>query len=407
MTTSDDIPTTEIASQTPTTTNNSTGPLKAASMSETELPIVAGGGGDGWSDDETELVPVEDALAMIAQGEEDIKMKEYSAAADQLSQAVASLSAHYGDGAAECARALHLYGIALYYLAIEKSSVFGNMEQDKANLGPEAMEAATAAMVELLKKGPSRFVFGGDGEAQEVEDTAEPAGDEEALDDLELSYEVLTVAANAYQIVDSEENRKSLADVYLYLGHYHLESDRPNEAKEEYLKALNLKLELKGYSDRELSEARYIYAITLEATGQYESALEQVKLAVADLQKRLDALIATGAAGPKGKQAATEQSLAEGEEVKELNEMKQDLEAKVEEIKMKIEAAKNAKDTVKSEVDKATGGQDGPMQAQVVNAKPVADISGLVKKRKMVAEEPAQEEETDAKKPKMEDAPSV
>ncbi|KAI8586958.1 hypothetical protein BDZ88DRAFT_509345 [Geranomyces variabilis] len=412
------------------------------------------------ADDENDLVAVQaSALEMLKQGDLLITQKEYSAAADTLSDAVASLSAVYGDGAPECSRALHAYGVALYNLAVEKSSVLGPSTMDA-----EEKEAAAAAMIELMQKGVNRFAFGGDGDddttaAPAVASGSSSAGgggsssksataadgqadeeqvnedddDEDApVDDLELAYEILTVAMAAYSASpQTDETKAGLADVHLHLGHYHLESDRAQEAQDEYHAALNIKLALlPSCNDRELAQVRYAYAITLEATGKYAAALEQVNLALGHLRTRVAALESKSTLSPnaastavpdrKGKKPAVENDDAQNSgggadeardgahddsaEMRELGEMVKDLEAKVEEIGIKMDAAAKAAAGGSSAKDEG-GGDLGDVKSPFGNGfsaaqttaaaspaaaasadasppKPIADISGLVKKRK-------------------------
>ncbi|KAJ3177610.1 hypothetical protein HDU87_004363 [Geranomyces variabilis] len=406
------------------------------------------------ADDENDIVAMQaSALEMLKQGDLLLTQKEYSAAADILSDAVASLSAVYGDGAPECSRALHVYGVALYNLAVEKSSVLG-----PSTLDAEEKEAAAAAMIELMQKGANRFAFGGDGDDDAIPAPAVASGsgsgggdgsssksattadgqhdeeqvneeddDEDApVDDLELAYEILTVAAAAYSASpQTDETKAGLADVHLHLGHYHLESDRAQEAQDEYHAALDIKLALlPSCNDRELAQVRYAYAITLEATGKYAAALEQVNLALGHLRTRVAALetksalssSATSTAPPdrKGKKPAVANDAQNGinaeeardgangdeAEMRELGEMVKDLEAKVEEIGIKMDAAAKAAAGGAS----GEGGESGDVKSPFGNGsslaestavgtaaspagadalpKPIADISGLVKKRK-------------------------
>ncbi|KAJ3147289.1 hypothetical protein HDU86_008056 [Geranomyces michiganensis] len=437
------------------------------------------------SADDADLVAVQaNALDMLKHGDALLAQKEYSAAADLLSDAVASLSAVYGDGAPECARALHAYGVSLYNLAVEKSSVLGPSSSETM-MDAEEKEAAAAAMIEMMQKGANRFAFGGDGyyDGNEgsnssssnpkkdataaaasggvaEENNGENVGDEDdddddgaPVDDLELAYEILTVAAAAYNkasFTDSDpqqshETKAGLADVHLHLGHYHLESDRAEEAQNEYQTALNLKLSFTrppANYDRELAQVRYAYAITLEATGQYTPALEQVTLALEHMRTRVGVLedkrrtpaAASSSSIPdrKGKASVLLAAAGDGNgvdaggdggddaakdeaEMRELGEMVKDLEAKMEEIGIKIDAANKAADAgaygksgsgsnnnagaVAAGAGSASScvvGEGGGVVMQTTtpdavggggnssgaSPKPVTDISSLVKKRK-------------------------
>ncbi|KAJ3022931.1 hypothetical protein HKX48_004842 [Thoreauomyces humboldtii] len=391
-----------------------------ASVSEDEAADLDEEDGE-HEEDEEDVTSVQDALVLIDEGVALIRERNYTVAADQLSRAVGTMAALYGDGAPECARAMHLYGIALYNLAVERSAIFGSSEHEQQNaaLDPDAMEAATAAIAELMKKGADRFAFSGDASIT-GEDTAEPAGpatangadseDGEQQGDLELAYEVLCVAEKGYKAVESTDNKKGLAEVYLYLGHYHLESERHAEARDEYKKSLDLKLSLLPAGHRELAEVRFQYAIALEVLGQYDLALEQVRLASEDLTTRLDS-VSGGAITKdvKGKQpaqlpAGNATSFPTEDEIKDLIEMKRDLESKIEEITLKMHAATSANAGLAAGIESAF---DSPAATPViasVPAGPIADISGLVRKRKVPVDSPVPSVEgsTPSKKAKSE-----
>lgn len=78
----------------------------------------------------------------------------------------------------------------------------------------------------MVHKPASRFVFGDEGEEEEEgegEDTDAPAP-EEVDNDLEIAYENLSVAARAYEQMDTESSKRRLGDVHLLLGHIHMEA---------------------------------------------------------------------------------------------------------------------------------------------------------------------------------------
>ncbi|KAI8826036.1 uncharacterized protein EV422DRAFT_515071 [Fimicolochytrium jonesii] len=388
---------------------------------------------EGFEHDD--IPSVADALGMIDEAEGLFKQKNYEGAAELSSTAVATLSATYGDGAPECAAALQLYGMALYHVAAERGSIFAGKEEPTV-LDPEAAEAAAAALAEMMKKGASRFVFQGDGDDEVLTSEETPKGnatnsasgssskagpsastdvgadDADNIDDLELAYEILTVAATAYLASPSDDNMPKLAEVYLYLGHYHLENDRPEEASAEYAKCLDLKLHHLNSSPtrtREIAAARYFYSITLEATGKYDSAREQVQLSIEAVQERLDALKQTmtnggvqAAGSDKGKDKASSSAhlseVSPAEEIQELSELKLDLEAKSEELANKkaqlAEASAILRSNLEGESSSSAPKADGA-STRPASSGPVTDISSLVKKRKA---SPASTQDADVSK---------
>ncbi|KAI9088737.1 hypothetical protein DFS34DRAFT_421167 [Phlyctochytrium arcticum] len=351
---------------------------------------------------EDELCSVEEAVMMLDRGEKHLMDKDYELASDELSRAVSALSAHYGDGAAECADALYLYGRALYNLAVEKSSVFGggNAAQDADQMSSEA--------VKLLAEKAARIIFSGDGD--DLPDAEEGSAEaDDGTDDLEIAYESLCVAATAYQKqMDNEASRKRLSDVYLLLGHYHLEGDRPQEASEEYKKGIEVREQHSIEGHREMAELRYYYTLTLESTGRYKEALAQTELAMKDVSARIAILEKLKAAeeSTKGKGPAPERPVDAVGEIRELQEMLKDLEGKIEEVTSKMSAV----DTVLQKTF-VGGDTDGDVSKTEVlltkkEEKPVMDVSNLMKKRKAPEPVTAPSETDTSKKTKIEEKPS-
>ncbi|KAJ3189088.1 hypothetical protein HDU85_002713 [Gaertneriomyces sp. JEL0708] len=335
-----------------------------------------------------EDIPIEDAIRLYERGDELLIAENYEDAADVLSEAVAILSANYGDGAPECADALYLYGMALYKLAVQKSSVLGSSTVPEMVPEDAVADAVTSAMVaELADKPASHFVFGDEGDDNEVEEevdteAAVPAEDED--NDLEFAYEALSLAAKAYETLDSVDARKKLADVHLFIGHYHMESDRIEEALEEYQLALAGKEKYFTRGDRQLIEARYYCALALESIARYNEALEKIHMCIEDVKKRLESASERGASSDaKGKGKATQVQLAADQESKDLTEQLKDLDAKVEEIQSKINSVSQVLQTA-FPADSSSSAALEPSTdfAAEKPTGPVMDINSLVKKRK-------------------------
>ena len=229
-----------------------------------------------------------------------------------------------------------------------------------------------------LAKSSSHFVFEGDEEIEQEEAAAEPAEDDdqgqalqdidvtEEADDLELAWENLDVARIILAKQDDRESQLRLADVHLALGDVSLESENFDQAVTDFTSAVEIKTQLLAQDDRERAEAHYKLALAYEYTEQTEAAIEQVNASIQVLQKKMESL--NGTTEGKGKGTAPVLSEQEAQEVKEIESLFPEMEAKLADLTTALE----------KEVDGGVIGEEDEDQQD----KPVQDISNLVKKRK-------------------------
>ncbi|KAJ4462443.1 putative ras-related protein Rab-14 [Paratrimastix pyriformis] len=124
---------------------------------------------------------------------------------------------------------------------------------------------------------------GDDGEEGEGEEG--PAGD----DDLEIAWEVLDIArCLAERAPEDAPSKLFLADVLLRLGDASLESEKPQEALEEYERALALRAHWRPNGWRDLAEihTKDSFALTVMEPPDLKGAVEHYQAAIDLLSRR-------------------------------------------------------------------------------------------------------------------------
>lgn len=153
-------------------------------------------------------------------------------------------------------------------------------------------------MVSVLPSGPQLRLSraGGDESVRRagdprIGDNREESDDASSVDeDLDLAYQVLSLAVNAYNGGGMPGGDRKIGDAYLYLGHVHLECERPGEAVDCFKSALEHKSKYLPDGHRELSELLYMCGVALQALGKYAEALEYTKKARKNMSDKLEEL---------------------------------------------------------------------------------------------------------------------
>lgn len=121
------------------------------------------------------------------------------------------------------------------------------------------------------------------------EDTSDSDDDVSSIDeDLELTNQVLSMSIKAYESRDFDKKESKLGDAYLYLGHAHLESERPADAAECFKKGLDVKSTYLEEGHSELSELLYMCGVAFQALAKYEISLDYIKKAKANMLKTME-----------------------------------------------------------------------------------------------------------------------
>lgn len=305
---------------------------------------------DEANDSDYEDATVETALELVQEGEILIKQRKHTEAAEKLSRAVAILSANCGEGSDQCADALFLYGKALYECAVEKGGLFSS--DSKVETIPGV-------------RNENGVVFSEGSNNNNDDDEAEP--EEDDCDDLQLAYEVLTLAQCAFERM-GEDSANKLAEVLILLGNVHLELENTPEASSYFEKALEIRLKYHNARKtiRDILEARYYNVVGLQSIAEYEQAYEQANLAIKEIDDEVEILnqivehenkSEIKNEDDKGKAKhiilPSRPGIDAKEEIKELQSIRKGIEDKVEDLKLTIEIIQRAKSSTASNEIKA------------------------------------------------------
>ncbi|KAI0339484.1 hypothetical protein BDW22DRAFT_599992 [Trametopsis cervina] len=359
---------------------------------------------------------IEDALERAKRA---FALKKYEQAVDHYATALELMTAEHGEDAPQAADLYFSYGRALLENAIAQSSVLGKDQKDEGlaekdaksggaflSFSGDAEEEGEEVPVDLFGEA-ARAV-----EAAEEEEDEEEADDGEPEDDFNAAWEVLDLARALYEKRQDEDDeiKLKLADTYIFLGDVSLETEKFDQAIQDYEAGLNLKLELLPQSSRQIAEAHYKLSIVLDLSSgrlqdsiaHAEKALESVEARLAELrnassgQVKVETLHKPDSKG-KGKAVAkgprllgddAVQNLTQtqvGAEIKELEGLKEDLALKVDELKtIPNEPGISAPALAAKALDQELNIKSEP-SAGTLSAAPVNDLTSVVKKKKKPA----------------------
>lgn len=368
--------------------------------------------------------------------------KKYEQAIELYASALELQTKKHGEDAPEVADLYFSYGRALLENAISQASVLGK--------DPEPVPVESEKVIESNANGPI-LSFSGDGDEYEDEDgpidllgqsskqehdDEDEGDDEEPEDDFNAAWEVLELARSLYEKGkdSSDEVKLKLADTYITLGDVSLETEKFDQAITDYSAGLVLKTELLPLSSRQIAEAHYKLSIVLDLTSgrlsdaitHAETALESVLARISEIKGSLGGKV-TPISEPseqnhKGKErlislASVSSKLVQDmtpsqmqAELHDLESLKDDLAAKVEELKtIPLEPTESAPSLAAKALDQELNARSVaiPGQQPVVH-----DLTSMVKKKKPVDSEAAAKRKADEevnchpKKPKLEESPS-
>ncbi|KZP21068.1 hypothetical protein FIBSPDRAFT_523834 [Athelia psychrophila] len=384
----------------------------------------------------TSNTPIDTAVTKIQEAVDQAKrafaLKKYEQSVDHYATALELATEKYGEDALESADLYFAYGKALLENAISQSNVLGKEQPEDGTPEPDTKASGSGSGGPILS-------FSGDAEDLEDDDEeeeptvdlfaealklkAEADHDEEdeeeegaePEDDFNAAWEVLDLARAIYDKGkdDSDEVKLKLADTYITLGDISLETEKFDQAILDYEVGLKLKHELLPTSSRQIAEAHYKLSMVLDLTSgrlsdailHAEKALESVEARSVELRDGLAGQLKpesrgqAPAASPsgKGKGKSTGGKLVRDDlvqnmtkpqiegELKELQELKEDLALKVEELKTSPEELGISAPTLAEKVlDQEL---NGGITSTAAAALPVNDLTSMVVKRKKKAPE--------------------
>ncbi|RPA82346.1 hypothetical protein BJ508DRAFT_414179 [Ascobolus immersus RN42] len=407
-----------------------------------------------------ETKPEESISSLTALAQKQYALKNYSAAAELYGKACELQTKEHdnNDNDPRNAELLFLYGKALFQVALSKSDVLGGttptptLEDTKKGGKKKEEDAAPAARKGALVNITGDENFEDDEEESGSEDEEEEKeGEEDDDDDFSIAWNILDLARVLFQKrLDGlpedltpekrEEEEKKLktqqADALDLLGELSLESESFQQAATDIKSALEIKEQLLPPSSNILSELHYKLSLALEfsaedpdlpqeqkdklrdqAQDHLKAAIDSCKLRISEEEEKLATLV-NGAEDPKGKGKAKAVSLEPSPDdsdevtkmkanIKDVKEMTHELQSRLNDLKQTAKQAAlpfDPKDPLASVFANALANGGGAKKALEEVMKGANDISGLIKKKPVVAEkkeEPAEvkkEEKTEEKK---------
>ncbi|GMK54112.1 hypothetical protein CspeluHIS016_0106980 [Cutaneotrichosporon spelunceum] len=385
--------------------------MSAADASAPAAPVTATSNGTPIPEDKQAQV-----TKLLAEGKKALALKQWEEAIEKHASAL-QIQDEAGVDQLDVSKAplLFNYGRALFELALSQQGVMGKEEVAKET-DPSDGD----------KDKSSKFVFEGDGDDEEEEGDGEVERDEEGggegeeqegaeggeggegeddlpEDDFNAAWEVLDVARTIYEREigkkgekNARDDKMSLAECYLLLGDISCETEKFDQAVQDYKAALDIKKALLPPSSRALASAHYQLSSALELTpGGRPTALEHVQAALDGFKARADEL-RRAIGGDKAADDVTRLSEREREaELKDVGELIGDLEVKIDELKV----APPREDLVSGTINHLLGGVGGEVKQ---DAGPVNDLTSMVRKKKRPA--PEKSEDKGDKKAKVEEA---
>ncbi|KAI8509348.1 hypothetical protein Bbelb_131960 [Branchiostoma belcheri] len=396
-----------------------------------------------------------EAKDLIGQGRRHLVMGEIPNAVNCFQECCGILAAKYGETADEVGEAYYLYGRSLIELARMETGVLGNALQgvpEESDSEAEEGEDSTVGNPDEVKGEEREKVSKEVGEAFEaVIEAAEAAKEKkgekgcylnfknapspnhahlvcttiqqasEDVSNLQLAWEVLELARNIYSKKEAKEDRLKLAQIYLHLGEIGLETEKYDQAAEDFMSCLKIQQELLDAEDRLLAESHYQLGLAYSLSKDYDKSIEYyrnshnvIKSRIGMLQGKIEEL-ETG----KGKEPVSSDDpiMVHRKEVEELNALLPEISSKMEDAEeMKKGAEEEARAIMASELGIGAGVSSSSSAAPAstiavkkagegsssAEAKPAADISHLVRKKRKPSDEEKADSSSDAKKPRQE-----
>ncbi|XP_013199592.2 nuclear autoantigenic sperm protein [Amyelois transitella] len=366
---------------------------------------------------------------LLATGRRNLAVRDYSAAAEVLSLACEQLAQEHGEHGDQCAEAYLWYGKALLGLSREESGVLGdavpgtnaeegeneeqegdndeeeqNVEEAKSEENGQADAEKNKVESTTKDDGPGSSSADA-GSSEEPGTTTNGDGEEdenpESEDNLQLAWEMLELSRI---ILDKrvtngggDAARALLADVHLALGEVALESETYDKAVVDMQNCLDLQKELYGTDDRRIAETHYQIGLANYLASNFEEAITHFKNAANILESRIKTLenpaAATEDVTVKKYSSADPHYTIEGE-IKELKELLPQIQEKIQDMMdYKAETIKRVREALGASNGDApslasssshTNGAGSSSSSSA--AKPAADISHLIKRKRKSSE---------------------
>ncbi|XP_034248067.1 nuclear autoantigenic sperm protein-like [Thrips palmi] len=403
-----------------------------------ESPVKEGGSAPSTPSKETD-----EARIQLTQGRRHLLVKDYFSAVAALAKGCELLAQKFGDTAPELGDAYLTYGRALLELARSESGVLGMNEEgetpeddeddgegeegedeegegeekengeaaDAEENGAEAKEngkdtEAKANGAEAKENGNgteakengAEAENGADAEAtngKETNGAADPdqtlkeEEEEDDVNNLQLSWEILELAKGIFQkqIEDEKESKQTclkLAEVHLKLGEVGVESENYTTAVEDMKACLEIQRKYLDEDDRRIAETLYNMGMAYSLANEFDAAIEQFKSASVQIERRIENLEKKkGDPVPEEKSATEDAFYTVQGEIDELKALLPEIKDKVSDMQdFKKETVRRMMEGLAEASAKQSSTADGagPSSASASD-KPVSSVAHLVKRK--------------------------
>merc|ERR1712038_1502486 len=263
-----------------------------------------------------------------------------------------------------------------------------------------------------------------EGSAEEGEASADSADEskpgtskekeEEDVSNLQLAWEILELAKIIYTRHESKEMKLKAAECHLKLGEVGLETEQYETSIRDFEKCLELQMAHLEAESRLIAETHYQIGLASCFAQTSDKSLKHLRSAVEVIRnkiKKLEDLIAEDEKPEnkdKERNAFDDPIPGAKKEVADLKEILPDILAKIEDTEDEKKSQEKVKQMVKenlagsSSTTEASSSFDAPSSSS--EAKPVNDISSMVRKKRNLSDrKPEEEAQDDAKKAKTEE----
>lgn len=350
----------------------------------------------------------------VQQAKRAFALQKYEQSVDLYATALEIATENFGEDTPETADLYFSYGRALLENAITSSGVLGKERSQAPTEDEPEVNSANGPILSFSgdaeEEDPAVDLFANAENANAEEEKATVQAEEEEAepeDDFNAAWEVLDLARAIYdrelQREEDDEVKLKLADTYIALGDVSLETEKFDQAIQDYEVGLKYKIGLLPKSSRQIAEAHYKLSIVLDLTsGRLADAINHAESALASVETRLTEL-RNGLAGQlpplpdeppidiKGKGKAMAKLVRDDavqkmskqrieSEIRELSELRDDLALKVDELKTSPNdvLSQSAPALAAQDLDKELNiGITASELPQTVN-----DLTDMVKKKK-------------------------
>lgn len=273
----------------------------------------------------------------------------------------------------------------------EKNGKDEENETEKTNgkeaAAEEAKDGASATTNGTASTNGTDAVNGKEGEDAAAEE------EEEDVNNLQLAWEVLELAKSIFQKqLESEgeagekQNSLKLADVHLKLGEVAVESENYTTAVEDMKACLALQRKHLDEDDRRIAETLYTMGTAFSLANEFDSAIEQYKLAVEQIKLRIAVLekkkSEPAAPATEDKGASDDPFYTVQGEIDELKALLPDIVEKVSDMQdFKKETVRRMMDGLAEASAKQSSTADGAGPSSAPDSKPVSSVAHLVKRK--------------------------